>query len=161
MGSRFPRLAAVLTGLVLLGGAFASPAAAQEDPSKVPADPPVNQAAGCWGSSCNGKDPEAMSCDQVSTLYEFTYIDVRVQLRKSNECHAAWVRVISPYPYSTIFGQIKAYRDRAGTDLIGIYGVQAWEGTHWTRMWSFSHWVRACTASWTTDPTPYQCGPMR
>jgi hypothetical protein len=96
-------------------------------------------AAGCRAGSCTGKDPQVQRCAaDAQTIDEFTVGRARVELRYSPRCHAAWTRVTSPQHYNTIFGQI-----RGGGH---VYGVQATQGQHWTKMIGRNHQVRACYA---------------
>jgi len=37
-----------------------------------------------------------------------------------------------------------------------VYGVQATEGQHWTKMVSFGYWVKTCRATW-FDADPVEC----
>ncbi|ADG76480.1 hypothetical protein Cfla_3609 [Cellulomonas flavigena DSM 20109] len=56
------------------------------------------QAAGCWLTSCNDRDPQAMGCSTSSTYspHEFTYMNSRFELRYSPNCNAMWSRVTNP-----------------------------------------------------------------
>ena len=113
-----------------------------------PASPAL--AASCYGSGCTGKDPQTQGCSPDGrTIDEFTDYGVRFELRYSPACFAAWTRVTSPVHFNTLFGQIR-------TDGNTVYGVQATQGQHWTKMINFAHLVRSCDAVW-FDAPPTAC----
>jgi hypothetical protein len=60
---------------------------------------PAYASTGCYGSGCNGKDPQAMGCSaDAFTGASATSPDGRiVQLRYSPACGAAWGRLQSAY----------------------------------------------------------------
>jgi hypothetical protein len=56
---------------------------------------PSAQAASCYRSSCNGKDPNAQGCDGASAGgVDLWTPEARVQLRYSSECDANWARLV-------------------------------------------------------------------
>jgi len=113
----------------------------------VPASPAM--AASCYASGCTGKDPQVQGCSpDASTWDEFTY-GARFELRVSITCWAAWTRVTSPVHYNTIFGQVRANNGK-------VFGVQATQGQHWTKMINFDNLVRACRSIW-FDADPIEC----
>ncbi len=76
------RLMTVLfTGLLLFTvGAVAAPAA---------------QAAGCYQSSCNGKDASAQNCGgKTATSKQWLSPDAVIELRYSASCDANWARLV-------------------------------------------------------------------
>jgi hypothetical protein len=112
-------------------------------------------AVGCTWNGCNGKDPSVQGCgNDAVTLDEFTY-GARFEMRYSAACHAVWTRVTSSVHYNTIFGQIRAYQNPSPPAVL-VYGVQATEGQHWTKMVSYSYWVKTCRAVW-FDADPSEC----
>jgi hypothetical protein len=134
--SRFKtRVAAVLACVLVSIGVVA-----------VPATPAL---AACYASSCTGLDPNNQGCSPDATTWdEFTF-GARFELRVSIACWAAWTRVTSPTHYNTIFGQIRSNNGK-------VYGVQATEGQHWTKMINFDNLVRSCRSGW-FDGDPIEC----
>jgi hypothetical protein len=61
-------------------------------------------AAGCFGTGCNGKDPNAMGCSATTAWYHWHdgggSIQYSVELRKSADCGAVWGRIIKYDCYS-------------------------------------------------------------
>lgn len=107
----------------------------------------ASAAVGCSQTGCNGKDPQAMGCSPSAyTVADVTYLDYRVELRKSDVCGAMWVRVTASYTHSGYEGQARAYRCSAAdsTCFIGSWHDQAIKGTSWSAMWSYTYYVRAC-----------------
>ena len=72
----------VLTMLVVLGTTIALA--------------PGAQAASCYRTTCNNKDPNGQSCNTGLTTPQSKYIysDARVDLRYSSECDANWGRFV-------------------------------------------------------------------
>ncbi len=108
---------------------------------------PVNpaNAAGCWGQSCYGKDPEAMGCggSTVRNLDQFEYEgrSVTVELRYSPNCYAVWTR------YRNFWGHDGAvYTKSMSTEGMATRKefAQYREETGWTAMVSFTEKVRGC-----------------
>jgi Protein of unknown function (DUF2690) len=131
------RLMALVTALAVGAGTALASAA------------PAAAAPRCWSSSGTGENPQNQGCSRGSrTIDEFSYLGVRFELRYSDRCHAAWTRVTSRQHFNTLFGQI-----RGGGH---IYGVQATEGQHWTKMISFNYRVRSCRAVW-FNAKPNEC----
>ncbi len=128
----------------------------------VPAGPAL--AAGCSATGCNGKDPMAQGrSSDATTIDEFSYGDVRFELRHSSACVAVWTRVTSGHNYNTIFGQIRGYTSypsSLSSPTARIEGVQALQGQQWTRMVSYSYWVRSCRAVWFDATPPVECTPV-
>ncbi|WP_354643777.1 DUF2690 domain-containing protein [Kitasatospora camelliae] len=60
---------------------------------------PAHAAVGCYGSGCNGKDPQALGCyADAYTGSQVTTDDGRLlQLRYSPACGAAWGRLLQSY----------------------------------------------------------------
>ena len=106
-------------------------------------------AVGCYASGCTGKDPQVQGCSPDAIRYaEFTY-GARFELRVSYACWAAWTRVTSTVHYNTIFGQVRANNGK-------VFGVQATQGQHWTKMINFDNLVRSCRSIW-FDADPIEC----
>lgn len=68
----------------------------------------VSAFGGCYGVSCNGRDPSAMGCDVDAITRTVAYIRNsagatvgRVELRFSPSCNAKWSRVFNYINYST------------------------------------------------------------
>jgi hypothetical protein len=53
-------------------------------------------AAGCYASSCNGKDPHATGCDRdAQTVASATDGTAQIHLRWSNTCQANWTQILN------------------------------------------------------------------
>jgi len=64
---------------------------------------------GCYGTSCNGKDPQAMGCaTDARTIANRVGNGVRVELRYSKRCDARWARStnITGYPGLWIYAYV-------------------------------------------------------
>lgn len=77
---------------------------------------PHAKAAGCFAGSCNGKNPTAMGCAaDARTLApngkngqvagDITVGYMHIELRYSDACNAAWVRIGATYPGAYCNGQ--------------------------------------------------------
>jgi len=113
------------------------------------ADPPPP----CYGSGCNGKDPQATGCSGsfAYTVASFTvdYGYIRVMLRYSDWCHANWTTV-----------SIQQYAPADGGEfwVENTYGNKQYYGfdvgqysTFWTNM--VNGIPKARSANLTTSPT--------
>jgi uncharacterized membrane protein len=114
----------------------------------------------CYGSTCNGKDPQTMGCAADATSLE----DViggsdpnwpksdRIELRWSPKCQAVWTRQTNrTYSSVATSGALAWYSCYEATTScrIGIYRVKQDVASRgdvgWTNMRDFSHnWYRAC-----------------
>jgi hypothetical protein len=109
-------------------------------------------AAGCYGSSCTGQDPQAQGCAATGVTLESADPPGgggNVQLRVSRfldvsdpGCHAAWARM---YGYEEFIIQGSTTSD--GSNIVKQYGSVG--GTdngnvRWTDMIDYGLWVRAC-----------------
>jgi Protein of unknown function (DUF2690) len=107
-------------------------------------------AVACTWANCTGKDPQAAGCSSTGrTVREFTSVGVRVELRYSSTCHAAWTRATNPDACCNNHeSQIRGYGTKA--TLLKIYYKQfPWDGTNWTPMIGASSTMRgfrACEA---------------
>jgi hypothetical protein len=151
MRMRSVPFAAALTAALLLAPALQAPASA---------------APGCYRDSCSGKDPAAMGCTaDAVTLDHLYYGSIRIDMRYSRACSAAWTRSNNPIEsQNTLFSQIIAYscgsrdRETARACRVGVYGNQVQDGVRWTQMWSYRYWVRSCfNEHWSTDVNPVSC----
>ncbi len=116
-------------------------------------------AAPCSGSSCNGRDPHTTGCDVgARTIDEFTSPAdgyMRVELRYSSACYAAWARAtvgapgMPPHPWLLLY----AYRSSTASSPDVSYWKKMTNDTNntppsgtyiWTPMHSFGSWVQAC-----------------
>ncbi len=57
--------------------------------------------AGCYRASCDGKDPQAMSCG--GDAFTVAWAGSNVELRFSPQCQAAWMRIKDP---NNVSGQL-------------------------------------------------------
>ncbi|MFE9747177.1 DUF2690 domain-containing protein [Saccharothrix saharensis] len=104
-------------------------------------------AAGCYATSCDGRDPQAMGCaGDAITKDSFSWDGTYFELRLSYNCHAVWARSSnSAYPCYGGFVGVFAYRDRGLTQYVGGQSEQqACYSTTWTRMESYSYWIHFC-----------------
>ncbi|MFT2016938.1 helix-turn-helix domain-containing protein [Streptomyces sp. 796.1] len=67
-------------------------------PPASPAAPPLDPAPGCQGRTCDGKDPDEMSCGLPGRVISLgpqhrTVTGARVEIRYSTVCSAAWGRI--------------------------------------------------------------------
>lgn len=108
-------------------------------------------AAPCWGTSCNGLDPQTTGCSasQTGTIEDFWWNGVHIELRLSGLCHAAWGRAQWNGPCNNnVAGNvwIEAYRDWQGNNWVASdYEPLPCNSntTSWTAMLSFDYFVRA------------------
>jgi len=140
----------VLAAAVLLCAATAGFAAISPSPA---------MAASCTQSSCNGLDPQNTGCSADGyNLSSFWYSGssqylqgALIELRRSNTCDAAWVRVTNGdcLPMWRPCGFVLEVS--GGTMQYGqnpAPGAQRWSG-----MWSFRNYVRACFVTYNWDDT--------
>jgi len=115
----------------------------------VPAQPAL--AAPCWSLSCNNLDPQSTGCgSQATTLEQFSWSGVYIELRYSSLCNAAWARAYWNGPCNNNvagWAWIHAYADSQGTqwkssdsENLPCNNIT----TSWTTMRSFTYWVKAC-----------------
>jgi hypothetical protein len=105
------------------------------------------QAVACTWENCTGKDPQAAGCSPSGrTVKEFTSVGVRIELRYSSTCHAAWVRATNPDACCDNHeSQIRGYGTKA--TLLRMYRKQfPWDGSNWTPMIGASSGMRAFRA---------------
>jgi len=118
-------------------------------------------AASCTANSCNGRDPHSTGCDAASTtdtLAEFTSPEdgyMRVELRRSQPCWAAWARAtidLQGMPRHN-YVVLKAYHTASGGTPFAEYWVKITDSSNntppggtriWTPMHSFTVYVQAC-----------------
>lgn len=112
-------------------------------------------AAGCYANSCTWQDPQAMGCSSdAQTLEEFTVGVLRVLLRYSPACGAAWTKwmkqpnsPLGTYPECSWEVAIQGGSSSSGpatltqTVCVPVYTTTYTEG--WTTMISFNMWVRS------------------
>jgi hypothetical protein len=123
-------------------------------------------AAGCFGSGCNGLDPQGQGCSPgAATLDEFTRAGTRVELRYSSACNAAWVRFTEPPGY--LLGNYGNCPDFVKLVASNGQGVtlraymecipypQDYTITGWTAMNGFGDWVSACGSFHANDNFDY------
>ena len=93
---------------------------------------------GCYGASCNGRDPQSMGCAaDARTLSTKTGAGVRVELRYSNRCHARWARTSLFLDYYYPDMRLYAY---VGSGNITFRTANA--KSVWSYMWASP--IRAC-----------------
>jgi Protein of unknown function (DUF2690) len=103
------------------------------------AAPSAQDEAACKGESCTGEDPRIYGCDKDADDLESTLGPVKVQLRYSRACEAAWARV------STSSSSYTPWIEAAIT--LGGHPVRHYPingGSWYSPMVSFHYWVRAC-----------------
>jgi|1185.fasta_scaffold435616_2 hypothetical protein len=62
---------------------------------------PAAQAASCYQTSCNGKDPNAQGCSAHNAdSVQFLSPDARIDLRYSPGCDANWARLVYSGPWN-------------------------------------------------------------
>lgn len=136
------RLRILIVGLVLAAGsllALATPASA----------------AGCYGASCTGRDPQAMGCSSgARTLDSFPVGGVLFELRYSPACNAAWTRA-NGGPANQFFAQIRGSLSQSGYGP--AIGTQVTTSSDWTGMYSYGLWVRACYSYYGETGTSTTC----
>lgn len=139
-------------------------AVAQSEPPAAPAAPAV-AAVSCTGIACNGKDPQASGCSADGrTLEDITVGSVRLEMRYSNACAAAWTRttVIQSYCCYSEVSEIRAYGAR--NLLLRTYR-KAWPyptGSNWTPMAGNNTTVkgyRSCAVEWQSHVL-IECSPL-
>jgi hypothetical protein len=129
------------------------------------------QAASCYLTSCNDRDPQAMGCSNSATqiIHEFTYYSGRFQLRYSPTCNAMWSRVSNPAgtPPTSCNDEWISLQVLRNNQVIYQLIVQTpcGPGVGWTPMFgSFTaganyDYVRTCVHRvWYTEP-PTACTP--
>lgn len=104
-----------------------------------PASAHVTAKAHCYGSSCRGKDPNLMGCDNdARTLAVERNREIKVELRYSARCNARWARTTTLRPRHNY---ISAW---LGTGKVTMKtGVGS---VIWSDMWSGP--VKACGSSY-------------
>lgn len=119
-------------------------------------------AVSCTGATCKGKNPQTSGCGaDARTLAEITYNSLRVELRYSPACHAAWARGtqigggailsrrVAVVGYScTTANEACRIGHYASADVLDA-GEQAY-----TKMWPFTDFVRACKVYDDLDGAP-------
>lgn len=133
---------------------------------------PQAQAAGCYGSSCEGKDPQDQGCSaDAKNLTEITGPYGRYQMRYSPTCDAVWTRIVRDSGSGPSLGawlMISSFTCSSGTTSCWKRSYQ-WPvpiragATGWTDMMYFrGQWLRSCY-NFTSDPRPVisQCTGVR
>ena len=94
--------------------------------------------AKCHGSSCRGKDPNAMGCDNdARTLTAERNREIKVELRYSARCDARWARTTALRPHKNY---ISAWLGSGKVTMkTGVGSVI------WSSMWTGP--VKACGSS--------------
>ncbi|MDT7781835.1 MAG: hypothetical protein QOF58_254 [Pseudonocardiales bacterium] len=115
----------------------------------VPVSGTAVAAPGCYGSSCYGKDPQAMGCTDAETLD--TIGDgggIVVELRHSYACKAAWVRYQNHHAmYGAVYIKSLSTEGMAARKDLGAYiGEEGWTG-----MLSFDENVIGCSAVYSNN----------
>ncbi|WP_441250901.1 DUF2690 domain-containing protein [Kitasatospora sp. McL0602] len=131
---RTVRNAATLTAALLLAA------------TGVAALPGTASAAGsCSGAGCTGKDPQAAGCgDDAVTSASFSGASVRVELRYSPSCHAAWARAAGAPAGQALFVE----NTRGAKRQVSIRNGQT---TVWTTMIDGTVKARACLGPANSD----------
>ena len=127
----YRRKFAVLTATLLAGlGIAVAPTPAAAAP-----------AANCWGTACEGVDPELAGCSaDARTIDELHAAGYHLHLRYSPACYAAWVRVDSD-GYWSQNGTFRIERQSPASYWHVTFGPGQ-TGRKWTDMFSFTHVVR-------------------
>src|SRR5579859_4636565 len=153
LASRRLVLTAVL-GLLVATAVVVSPATTRHAAAY------VGPGSACYGSGCNGKDPNAMGCSHdARNLDEFTYRGSqgpRVVLRYSPGCGAMWARLYNPFGSEFGYNWMVLYAWTAPSGGSMIVSVPTWAGgatNAWTNMWTAANWDQACLSN-TWGPPP-------
>ena len=117
-------------------GAIAVICAAAATVALVPSRASAARMGGCYGSSCFGRDPQALQCNDSSsyTVWSHTYqaenwASWRADLRYSPTCGAGWLRIVA---YS---GVGVGFSDSAwNPGGPSVYDIGHLPGTTWTAM---------------------------
>jgi hypothetical protein len=143
--------AAVFVSLLAGMASLALPAVAHADP------PPP-----CYGSSCNGKDPQATGCAGsffTSTVASFN-IDsgaVTVTLRYSDWCHANWATVYVHDILPAEGGEFWVQNTNGDAQYYG-YDTLSGTGGYWTNMVNGVPLARSCVNDDLSYPDPNHPG---
>jgi hypothetical protein len=87
------------------------------------------KAAGCFAMSCNGLDPNATGCaSDARTLDDVSYATMRVELRYSDTCNAAWARVS---PTANAYGGLQGVCDAGSQGWVTSPGGVQYVPTNW------------------------------
>lgn len=157
----------VRLALLVVTLAIAAPTAAVAEGSQATAASaaPEVAAVSCTGIACNGKDPQASGCSADGrTLEDITVGSLRLEMRYSNACAAAWTRttVIHSYCCYSDVSEIRAYGAR-GVHLRTYR--KAWPyptGSNWTAMAGNNTTVkgyRSCAVEWQSYVL-IECSPL-
>lgn len=157
---------AITAAMIVAGLATPTPGGANASPTTEPAERGTVALAQCYGSSCNGKDPQTTGCGRdADTIDDFVVRDwwtpeTHVELRFSAACYAAWTRVTTIY-------------EREHSDAKAMFSHEVWDSkasysyrylrvlpfgypsdpaVSWTPMTTFSKWHRSCLRYWDTYP---------
>jgi hypothetical protein len=126
---------------------------------------PINQAAGgvppcngrpaCHAASCIGLDPQTSGCSADAKPLETAplYGDLKVELRWSPTCYAAWVRISGGGFCASVWGPCGAVVQASGEDPFDE-GISARAAPGWSRMVSFTYWTRGCAVRFVQFPPP-------
>ncbi|SBT43976.1 DUF2690 domain-containing protein [Micromonospora narathiwatensis] len=112
--------------------------------------PGAAQAASCWSTECEYKDPSSTGCDAsgVQTLEEITgtLSRMKVELRYSATCHTVWAR-------GTFSGTYQRNLKLWLLDSNGNGISRQWDAyiaynksVKWTTMFSYNRLTKACTS---------------
>jgi uncharacterized membrane protein len=135
-----------LASLLAAAAGVAVPAVAHADP------PPP-----CYGSSCNGKDPQATGCagSFAYTVASFTidYGKVSVLLRYSDWCHANWTTISIQQYAPADAGEFWVQNKNGDAQYYG-FDVLSGYSTYWTNMVNGIPLARSCVQDNVSYPNP-------
>ena len=108
---------------------------------------------GCYGSGCNGKDPQTMGCAaDARTLASRSAYGIRVELRYSKRCNARWARTAiagmayDASPFAYLGSGNRTYRIANARSV-------------WSYMWTTP--IRACGGVIAEGPGVEFCTPAK
>ncbi|MER5466739.1 DUF2690 domain-containing protein [Streptomyces sp. NPDC002668] len=107
---------------------------------------PAN-AASCYGSSCKGRNPQTAGCgaDAVTLHSVTTPYGIRVELRWSETCGAAWGRILNAWPGDLVIVEGSGYVTYQATVKTGHDAFTAMVDDRYPRT------ARACGGANTRD----------
>jgi hypothetical protein len=103
-------------------------------------------AAGCSSSGCNGLDPQAAGCSSDAYTLDTIWPDrggIKLELRYSPSCYAAWARYYNAYDGN--YGRAEIHGCGSNFCYVNRKTIAGYhDETGWTTMLSFTYSVKAC-----------------
>ncbi|MEV7420757.1 DUF2690 domain-containing protein [Streptomyces sp. NPDC089919] len=135
-------LGVLLLSLGLVAAPLGGVAAAKGGGQSADGHPAARASAGCYGSSCTGRDPIAMGCSgDAITVEGKSTTSGRIELRYSSACGANWARLVNGAGY---YYQVDNARGEESH-------FTASSANSWTDMVDGTVYARACVynSGWT------------